>query len=157
MQQDLFPTEKPSTDPIHNSMNEMYDRYFGGNPWHPQNPKPYPWVQPLGPAIVTKTTTGALLDKLPETGAAAEITQVTDALKDLLLYKNSKYGNSGLNPIKVFSKADAETGLLQRLDDKIARIQNSTDLRKNDVADVVGYLVLICVKKGWFDFSEFKD
>jgi hypothetical protein len=85
------------------------------------------------------------------------IKEVFENLHDLLQYKNARYGNSGLEPIKVFSKVDAETGLLQRLDDKIARIKNSSELRKNDVADVVGYLVLICVKKGWTNFDEFKD
>lgn len=80
-----------------------------------------------------------------------------DSLKSLLLYKNQKYGNSGLQPINVFSKVSADTGLLQRLDDKIARIKNSPDLRKNDLADVIGYIVLICVSKGWDNFDEFKD
>lgn len=85
------------------------------------------------------------------------ITKVTTALHDLLQYKNSKYGNSSLEPINVFSKVDSETGLLLRLDDKIARIMNSPELRKNDVADVFGYLTLLCVKKGWDNFDEFKD
>ncbi len=86
-----------------------------------------------------------------------KIEQVFVGLHDLLQYKNSKYGNSGIEPINVFSKVSAETGLLQRLDDKIARIKNSPELRKNDVADVVGYLVLLCVTKGWTNFDEFKD
>lgn len=85
------------------------------------------------------------------------ISQTCDSLKVLLLYKNEKYGNSGLEPINVFSKQSAETGLLQRLDDKIARIKNSTELRKNDVADLFGYLALLCVSKGWDNFDEFKD
>ena len=86
-----------------------------------------------------------------------EIETTCDSLKSLLLYKNSKYGNSGLQPINVFSKASSETGLLQRLDDKVARIKNSPDLRKNDVADLFGYLALLCVSKGWTNFDEFKD
>jgi hypothetical protein len=60
-------------------------------------------------------------------------------------------------PINVFSKSDALTGLLGRLDDKIARIKNSPELRKNDVADCIGYLTLLCVSKGWTNFDEFKD
>lgn len=80
-----------------------------------------------------------------------------DSLKSLLLYKNSKYGNSGLEPINIFNKQSAETGLLLRLDDKIARIKNSPELRKNDVADLFGYLALVCVSRGWLNFDEFKD
>lgn len=86
-----------------------------------------------------------------------QIKEVFENLNDLLQYKNTRYGNSGLQPINVFSKANATTGLLQRLDDKIARIKNSPELRKNDVADVMGYLALICVDKNWLTFDEFKD
>ena len=85
------------------------------------------------------------------------IQETCDSLKNLLLYKNEKYGNSGLQPINVFSKQSAETGLLQRLDDKISRIKNSEELRKNDIADLFGYLALLCVSKGWNNFNEFKD
>lgn len=87
----------------------------------------------------------------------SDITRVSDALHDLLQYKNKKYGSSAMEPIKVFSKVDAETGLLQRIDDKIARIQNSPELRKNDAVDLIGYLTLLCVVKKWDNFDEFKD
>lgn len=85
------------------------------------------------------------------------INRVFDSLKALLQYKNEKYGDSALTPINIFSKLDAETGLLVRLDDKLARIKNGKDLRKNDVADIMGYLALLSIKNGWTDFSEFKD
>lgn len=86
-----------------------------------------------------------------------QIIETFNSLCNLLQYKNHLYGDSGLTPINVFSKVNAETGLLQRLDDKIARVKNSPELRKNDVADIIGYLVLICVNKGWTNFDEFKD
>lgn len=85
------------------------------------------------------------------------IEETCNALKSLLLYKNDKYGNSALEPINVFSKETADTGLLQRLDDKISRIKNHHELRKNDISDVVGYLILLCVSRGWNNFDEFKD
>lgn len=88
---------------------------------------------------------------------AEKITKVSFSLNDLLLYKNARYGDTGLNPVRIFSKSDADTGLLQRLDDKISRIQNSPEPRKNDVADLMGYLTLLCVSKGWDNFDEFKD
>jgi hypothetical protein len=86
-----------------------------------------------------------------------KISEVLNGMTDLLQYKNEKYGDTALEPIGVFSKESAETGLLLRLDDKISRIKNSKELRKNDVSDLMGYLTLLCVKKGWTDFSEFKD
>ncbi|MDR1207293.1 MAG: hypothetical protein LBK26_02670 [Rickettsiales bacterium] len=86
-----------------------------------------------------------------------KISQVCDAMKDLLVYKNKEYGNSALNPIGIFSKQDAENSIDIRLDDKLSRIKNAKELRKNDIADLIGYLVLLCISQGWDDFSEFKD
>lgn len=82
---------------------------------------------------------------------------VTNNIGELLKYKNSKYGDSALNPVKIFSKTDATNGLLLRLDDKISRIKNNPELKKNDVADIMGYLILLCIDKNWLDFNEFKD
>lgn len=82
---------------------------------------------------------------------------VSDSLKDLLQYKNKRYGDTALQPIGVFSKTSAETGLLQRIDDKISRIKTSPELRKNDVCDLMGYLTLLCISKDWYNFDEFKD
>jgi DNA polymerase II large subunit len=85
------------------------------------------------------------------------ITKVLNAMNILLQYKNQKYGNSALQPINVFSKESSEGSILIRLDDKLSRIKNSDTLRKNDISDIMGYLTLLCVSKGWDDFSEFKD
>jgi hypothetical protein len=57
----------------------------------------------------------------------SEIKKVNEALHELLQYKNAKYGNSGIEPLGIFSKTSAETGLLQRIDDKIARIKTSPE------------------------------
>jgi hypothetical protein len=86
-----------------------------------------------------------------------EITKVCEAMKDLLVYKNEKYGNSALKPLNMFSKLDSTDSIGVRLDDKLSRIKNSDSLRKNDVSDLIGYLVLLCVSRGWSDFSEFMD
>ncbi len=34
----------------------------------------------------------------------------------------------------------------------MARITNSDTLRQNDVCDLMGYLVLLCVENGWVDY-----
>ena len=86
-----------------------------------------------------------------------KIQKITESLNSLLQYKNLNYGDSALNPIKVFSKSDATDSITVRLDDKISRIQNSKELRKNDVADIFGYIVLLCASKDWISFEEFKD
>lgn len=93
-----------------------------------------------------------------------EIAKVTTSMKELLQEKNKRYGNSALEPCTVFNSIIqnpeedvAVKGILIRIGDKLKRIENSKDLRKNDVADLIGYLNLLCIKKGWTDFSDLLD
>ena len=74
------------------------------------------------------------------------ISMICDKIKELLLEKNSKYGDSALNPARIFSKADATEQILVRIDDKLNRIQKGAGLLANDedvVNDLIGYLVLL--------------
>ena len=87
----------------------------------------------------------------------APINKVVNALSEFLIAKNKNYGNSALKPIKVFSKVEPTNSICVRMDDKISRIVNSTELRKNDIVDLTGYLVLLCAQKGWDDFKELID
>ena len=80
-----------------------------------------------------------------------------DSLIDLLLEKNRRYGDAALNPPRIFGKAGATDSIAVRLDDKLGRIANADEPRKNDVADIMGYLVLYCVSRGWSDFSDLID
>jgi hypothetical protein len=76
------------------------------------------------------------------------IAEKCDELKELLLEKNRKYGDSAINPIRVFSKASAMEQLLVRMDDKLNRIRNRQDDEDEDVIkDLAGYLVLYMVAK----------
>ena len=79
---------------------------------------------------------------------------ITDSISSLLEYKNTKYGNSALEPLNVF-KNKCKVG--DRLDDKLSRVKNSSELKKNDVADIIGYLILTCKENNWTNFDEFKD
>jgi hypothetical protein len=74
-----------------------------------------------------------------------QVSNVLIEIKDLLIAKNQKYGNSALEPIGVFSQLSAKEGLLVRIDDKLKRIKNGS-LDKDDedvVNDLIGYLVLL--------------
>lgn len=86
-----------------------------------------------------------------------KIAQITESLNSLLQYKNLNYGDAALNPINIFSKQDATSSITTRIDDKIMRIKNSNELRKNDICDTLGYLVLLCAANDWISFEEFKD
>ena len=78
------------------------------------------------------------------------ITEITEAMRDLLLYKNQKYGDSALNPKQIFYKGEATDSIMIRLDDKLGRIMANTDTtpRINDVADIIGYCTLLLVSMG---------
>ena len=76
------------------------------------------------------------------------IAEICNDIRDLLLTKNRAYGNSALNPIRVFSKADAKEQILVRIDDKLNRIKQGSDILDNDedvIQDLIGYLILLKV------------
>ncbi len=75
-----------------------------------------------------------------------DIATTCDAIKDLLLEKNRKYGDSALSPIRVFSKSDPLEQIRVRLDDKLSRLRNqATDEDEDVISDLIGYLVLLKV------------
>ena len=74
-----------------------------------------------------------------------KIVEICDSMKDLLLYKNKKYGDSALNQNNIFYKGDSTNSIKIRLDDKIGRIKNCEETRINDVCDIIGYSVLLLV------------
>lgn len=71
--------------------------------------------------------------------------------------KNKRYGNSAISPMQIFSKVEPNTKICSRLDEKLQRIMNSTELKKNDVCDVFGYTALLLIQKGWLDFDDQLD
>ena len=75
-----------------------------------------------------------------------KISGVCDDIKELLIHKNRKYGNSALKPCRVFSKSSPVEQLLVRIDDKLNRIMQGAGLLADDedvVNDLIGYLVLL--------------
>ena len=93
------------------------------------------------------------------TESQQKIADVCDEMKNVLLYKNEKYGDSALHPNNVFYKGDSTNSIKIRLDDKIGRVKNCKETRMNDVADIIGYCVLLLVSMGATveDFEKLKD
>jgi hypothetical protein len=85
------------------------------------------------------------------------IDKLFDNFKEFLKEKNRRYGDSAINPIKIFSKVDASNSILIRLDDKLNRITNSSELRKNDISDIFGYIALYMISKEWTTFDDLID
>lgn len=90
-----------------------------------------------------------------------KIVEITESIKDLLLYKNQKYGDSAINPKKIFYKGDSTNSILIRLDDKLGRVMSNTEEkpRVNDVADIIGYCTLLLISMGVTseDLKKFMD
>lgn len=100
-------------------------------------------------------------DMLELAPTQVKIAEITEAMKDLLLYKNQKYGDSAINPKSIFYKGDATNSILIRLDDKLGRVKANTEdkPRVNDVCDIIGYCVLLLVSLGVSreDITKFMD
>jgi len=78
-----------------------------------------------------------------------QITDVCNKIKVLLLLKNKAYGDSALEPVRIFSKSDSLDGLLVRIDDKLSRIKNvgvASNATEDTLLDLIGYLVLLKVQ-----------
>lgn len=76
------------------------------------------------------------------------IAQECDKVKKLLLSKNRKYGNSVLDPERIFSKSNTIEQINVRLDDKLSRIKTQEEDDKEDSEfDIIGYLIIKRVKR----------
>lgn len=80
-----------------------------------------------------------------------EFKDIFNSLCKMVTEKDKRYGNSALQPLEIFAK---HHNYGSRLDEKLARVKNSDELRKNDVADIIGGLILICKDKGWNNFDD---
>jgi hypothetical protein len=89
--------------------------------------------------------------------AGIEILSACLEITEMLLAKNVAYGNSALNPIRIFSDADDFEQLNVRIDDKLNRIKNKKIYAgDNDEDDLIGYLLLKKAKKNAI-IKETKD
>ena len=89
-----------------------------------------------------------------------KISTVCDDIKELLIHKNRKYGNSALKPNRIFSKCSATEQLLVRIDDKLNRIMKGAGLLAKDedvVNDLIGYLVLLKISMATEEHNDILD
>lgn len=72
---------------------------------------------------------------------------LANSIADMLIEKNKSYGNSALDPVRIFSKADSIEQLYVRIDDKLSRIKNGCKFANEDtINDLIGYLFLLKIK-----------
>lgn len=83
------------------------------------------------------------LDKIKD-----KILETIEGVGDMLIEKNKRYGNSALDPIRIFSQADPAEQLKVRIDDKLSRIVRGQGAEGEDVIDdLIGYLVLLKIAR----------
>ena len=76
------------------------------------------------------------------------IAQICDEIKEMLIEKNKSYGDSALNPVRIFAKSDSVEQLHVRIDDKLSRItRGGSYVGDNDLNDLIGYLILLKMVK----------
>ena len=77
-----------------------------------------------------------------------DLMYVLDEIHDLLLRKNKQYGNSALNPLRIFSTSDAIEQIKVRIDDKLSRLASGQITETEDTElDLLGYLILLRIAR----------
>ena len=69
------------------------------------------------------------------------------AIAKLLVKKNAAYGNSALEPVRVFSRASVVEQLLVRIDDKLSRLSRGSAAGEDVEQDLIGYLFLLRIAR----------
>lgn len=72
-----------------------------------------------------------------------QVTAILADIREMLLEKNKAYGDSALNPVRVFSTADPREQLRVRIDDKLSRLARGKNAGEDVIGDLIGYLVLL--------------
>ena len=92
--------------------------------------------------------TAAINSAVQQEQFAKKVTEVLHGISKLLIEKNRMYGNSALDPKRVFSTANPIEQLKVRIDDKLSRIANhQADDAEDAETDLLGYLVLLKIAR----------
>ena len=87
-----------------------------------------------------------------------EILAQVKQVANMLIEKNKKYGNSALQPKRIFSRSNPVEQINVRIDDKLSRIANQqADDDEDAELDLIGYLILKRVCKNLMEKDTNKD
>jgi hypothetical protein len=74
---------------------------------------------------------------------SASVRGICNETAALLIAKNRAYGNSALDPVRIFSQADPQEQIRVRIDDKLSRIMRGSELGEDTINDLIGYLIIL--------------
>ena len=79
------------------------------------------------------------------------IVRVFGQCANMVREKNKQYGDSVVDPLRIFSKASPIEQLFVRIDDKLSRLKRGNDSMESDKDiwyDLMGYCALVLVHLG---------
>jgi hypothetical protein len=76
-----------------------------------------------------------------------DVDEVLDAVGAMLIAKNEAYGNSALDPVRIFSKVSPVEQILVRIDDKLSRLARGDNAGEDVEMDLLGYLVILRIAR----------
>jgi len=88
-----------------------------------------------------------ILAAAPTTVSGEDLALEVLSIAKLLLEKNAAYGDSALNPVRVFSQADPIEQIKVRLDDKLSRLSRGSAGGEDVELDLLGYIVLLRIAR----------
>lgn len=76
-----------------------------------------------------------------------KIADIIEKLEDLVLSKNTTYGDSLQNPVRVFSRSTSVESICARIDDKLSRIAavGVNDDTIDTIYDLMGYYIHLLI------------
>ena len=100
-------------------------------------------IEPAGSRIASWEERLEAPDIMADAKFSKELTTTIEHIKQLLLRKNTQYGDSIFNPVRVFSKGDPIEQIRVSIDDKISRMNSSPhEYIEDTVTDLIGYLIM---------------
>lgn len=72
----------------------------------------------------------------------SDLDTVLNIIREILVSKNIAYGDSALDPIRIFSKVDTLEQINVRIDDKLSRLARGSLAGEDVYMDLIGYLII---------------
>lgn len=77
----------------------------------------------------------------------SDLDDVLNEVRSMLIAKNEAYGDSALNPVRIFSKATPIEQLKVRIDDKLSRLARGDSAGEDVIHDLIGYLIIYRIQQ----------
>lgn len=94
-------------------------------------------------AMMTERFKAAMKPRYDPAQFAAKVDEELTAIRETLITKNANYGDSALNPVRIFSKLGAVEQLRVAIDHKLSRLARGQQDEEDTVLDLMGYIILL--------------